>query len=285
MRTIAYIILLLSFAGCKKPTQAPNLNGGKIKVIGHGGAGLPGPNSDLQLNSKAGIDKALGLYQADGVEVDVKLSSDSVLFMYHDKQLESTTTCSGCMFELYASELSKCSFKPVTSSIGEVHYLTKLEDILAQYKNTKPTIFLDLHVDLGCNPSSERKQWYYTTTLYAIDNLLAKYSAYDNVLIQANSLDWLLEARAKFPLLKVLLDGDITEGLINISADNGFAGVASKNMDITKEEVELAHSKGLLVQIYGANGKSSSIEAINKGPEFILADNIPLLQNILNYQR
>ena len=283
MRILLYISFLFVIPGCKKPDTAPNLIGGKIEVIGHGGTGIPGLNSNLPMNSQAGIDKALGFYRADGVEIDIKLSADSVLFMYHDKQLESASNCTGCMFEYNSAILSNCSFKPVTSAVDETHYLTRFEDVLARYNNAKPTIFLDLHVDLGCNISDERKQWHYTTTLYAINAVLTKYNAFDNVLIQANSLDWMLEARDKFPALRVMLDGDITEGSIITSAEKGFVGVASKNINITKEEVALAHSKGLLVQIYGANGKTSSIEAINKGPDYILADNIPLLQNILNY--
>jgi len=283
MRIALYILFIFLFSACQKPENVSNLNNNRIAVVGHGGNGLPGLNDDLPFDSYEGAVKALEFYNADGVELDVKLSADSVLFMYHDKELDASTSCTGCMFDHQSTELEQCTLKNVTASIGTTYYLSRLEKVLSRYTQTaiKPIIFLDLHADLGCGISGTRKEWYYSATLYAINALLSKYNAYDQVLVQANSFDWMMEARTKFPAIKLFLDVDIDESNITEAAANGFYGIACKNGNISKEEITYAHAKGLRVQVYGIGGNFT--DAINKYPDYILSDNITLLQNTLNY--
>lgn len=284
MRWMIYMLLgFITLSACKKAAQVTNLNNNKIAVIGHAGNGIPGANSDLPMNSWEGIIKALEIYNADGVELDAQLSSDSIIFLYHDRELDELSNCTECSFSYTSDELGQCTFKPVTSALEPTHYIITLEKVLERYRSAtvKPTIFIDLHAVLGCNISESNKKIYYTTMLYAIDMLLVKYNAYDHVLVQANSIDWLMEARDLYPDIKVLLDGDISNADIDNVAANGFYGVASKNENISKEEIEHAHSKGLRVQIYSVTGYGVT-EAIEKSPDYILADNIPLVQSVLN---
>ncbi len=282
----AHYISLLAFliSSCEKPATVTNLSDNKIAVVGHAGNGIPGLNNDLPADSWAGVIKALEVYNADGVELDLALSADSVLFMYHDRELDEQSSCSGCSYDYQSADLAQCTLKPVLTALEEKHYMTPVENVLKRYQAyaKKPIIFFDLHADIGCGISDERKKWYYSATLYAINTLLSKYNAYDQVLVQANSLEWMLEARGKYPKIKVFLDTDIDANNIVQAADNGFYGIASKNHEITKEEIEFTHAKGLHVQLYGAAG-NGFVDAINKSPDYILADNIPLLQSILNY--
>jgi glycerophosphoryl diester phosphodiesterase len=273
-----------AFSACKKPGEVANLNNNKIAVIGHAGNGVPGLNNNLPVDSWEGALQALETYNADGIELDIKLSADSVLFMFHDQELNELSTCTGCIFDYQSEDLSGCSFKPINSATEPTRYITQVEKVLQRYQSStvKPIIFFDLHADLGCDISDSRKKWYYTTILYAINNLLSKYSAYDRVLVQANSLEWMIQARNLFPDVKVFLDDDISNEDIEIAAQNGFYGIASKNDNISAEEIALAHAKGLRVQVYGTGGYSFT-DAIAKSPDYILSDNIPLLQNILNY--
>ncbi|MBL7717413.1 MAG: hypothetical protein JNL72_01150 [Flavipsychrobacter sp.] len=285
MRRLAYIVIIaLGWAACSKPQPVKNLNGNQVAVIGHAGNGIPGLNSNLPHDSYESVIEALEINNADGVEVDVQLTADSVLFMYHDKELESLTGCSGCSFLLRAEELEQCAFKPVGTSLSGPCYLTPLQKVIERYSNraVKPVIFIDLHVDLGCNITDVRKEWYYATTMYAINELLSRYNAYDYVFVQANSFEWLMQARDKYPDVKVFLDVAISKGNIAEAAANGFYGVACKSEHITAEEVAFAHDKGLRVQIYGERGYALR-QVVDKAPDYILTDNIPLLHSILHY--
>ena len=86
--------------GCSNQKAPPieNLRGGNIQVIGHGGSGflsLFSPFNALPPNSLASLSKALFVDKSDGVEIDVQMSKDSVLILYHDKKLESKTSSQG----------------------------------------------------------------------------------------------------------------------------------------------------------------------------------------------
>lgn len=285
MRPALYISIgALLISSCQKPAAVTNRSNNRVAVVGHSGNGLAGLNNDLPANSWAGVIRALEVHNADGVELDIKLSADSVLFMYHDRELDEQSSCSGCTYHHQSADLAQCAFKPVLTALEEKHYITPVENVLKRYQAfaKKPIIFFDLHADIGCGISEEGRKWYYSATLYAINALLSKYDAYDYAMVQANSFEWMLEAREKYPEIKVFLDTDIDADNIVQAADNGFYGIASKNQEITKEEVTFARAKGLRVQLYGAAGNGFT-DAISKSPDYILTDNIPLLQSILNY--
>ena len=76
------------FAALDLPDTAP-----RPLVLGHAGAGFftpLNPFNPLPPSSLAGVRHALA-QGADGVEVDVQLSQDSVLVLYHDPGLTSMT--------------------------------------------------------------------------------------------------------------------------------------------------------------------------------------------------
>lgn len=283
MRWLCLLLFAAMLSACEKTGKITNLSNNEILVIGHAGNGIPGLNNSLPADSWEGVIQALETYNADGVELDIKLSADSLLFLFHDPELNELSTCTGCTFDYQAEDLVKCTFKPVTSATEPTRFVTPLEKVLQRYESSavKPIIFLDLHAELGCDISGSRKEWYYATILYAINTLLNNYGAYDHVIVQANSFDWLMQARSLYPEMKIFLDVDIDTEAIEMAAANGFYGIASKNENLSMEEIRLAHEKGLRVQIYGTGGYSFS-NAIQKSPDYILADNIPLLQNILH---
>jgi glycerophosphoryl diester phosphodiesterase len=71
-----------------------------MDVIGHRGAAAVGPE-----NTVAGLRAALGA-GADGVEIDVRLSSDGVAVLMHDPDVARTTNGSGLVRELTADSLA-----------------------------------------------------------------------------------------------------------------------------------------------------------------------------------
>ena len=85
-----YILLFVLLFACKKENgyNIQNLNGGEIAIIGHAGSGLSSVNNPEKDNTFASIEKAIELYGANGVELDVHMSWDSVFFLLHDQTLE-----------------------------------------------------------------------------------------------------------------------------------------------------------------------------------------------------
>ena len=108
-RSLPYIISILVFVSCEKPilSEIDNLNNNQIFKIGHGGMGFPAlfPFNALPTNSMAAIKKALEDKKADGVEIDVHMTSDFEFVLYHDKLLDSKTSKQGYPEELKLNEI------------------------------------------------------------------------------------------------------------------------------------------------------------------------------------
>ncbi len=75
-----------------------NNNEGKVQCIGHGGNGVQSifPFQTLPCNTERSIQKSLEA-GIDGIELDVQITADSVLVLYHDQRLEDATPLTGCI--------------------------------------------------------------------------------------------------------------------------------------------------------------------------------------------
>ena len=92
--TIGFALFLCVAAGCKKAVgPIDNLFGGQIRVIGHAGIGFESVLTPFPSNSLGSIRRVIEGYNADGVEVDVQITKDSVPVLAHDQQLEVMTDC------------------------------------------------------------------------------------------------------------------------------------------------------------------------------------------------
>lgn len=75
--------------------------------IGHRGTGLTRPASPYPENSISAFQAAMA-QGADGIELDVELTSDGGLIVMHDDTLDRTTTCTGCVSAYTLAEARAC---------------------------------------------------------------------------------------------------------------------------------------------------------------------------------
>lgn len=98
--------LALIFFSLSLPAQTlPELLASKKTVGAHRGGGLsPKQNTIAQFQSalEAG---------ADIIELDLRLTRDRIVVVFHDKRLSKLTTCFGSVAELSLKELRRCRFK------------------------------------------------------------------------------------------------------------------------------------------------------------------------------
>jgi len=87
---ILLYIVLLFLQSCSKVTPCDN-----IEVFGHAAMGLSMPNSGYHANSMEAIDLALHFPSLTGIELDVRMSNDGQLWLYHNDFLEDETTGEG----------------------------------------------------------------------------------------------------------------------------------------------------------------------------------------------
>lgn len=91
---LLFFILSIFLCCCKRDVQMfkiHNLNGDKISCFGHGGMGV---GFDYPIDTWESIEPVLRI-GADGTEMDVQMTRDSVLEAYHNSYLSESTACNG----------------------------------------------------------------------------------------------------------------------------------------------------------------------------------------------
>ncbi|WP_190242618.1 glycerophosphodiester phosphodiesterase [Hymenobacter lapidiphilus] len=125
-------------------------------AIGHAGSGFLTqfrPFNPLPPSSKQSVRRALAR-GADGVEVDVRLSQDSEAILYHDSQLESMTTGTGCVSQTPARALTQLDYRVSWPYRWFQPYeqVGRLDSLLVYLRKQPnfPYLHLDLHEDDLC---------------------------------------------------------------------------------------------------------------------------------------
>jgi glycerophosphoryl diester phosphodiesterase len=124
-------ILIGCFSCSKGKEKFPSL------VVGHAGMGLDVPNSIFPPNSFSAFSSAL-LLGANGIECDVRMDNDGLLWCFHDELLDNSTNGEGCIETKSFTELAKINYKGFGS-----HSLTRLSDLIEQI-DTSDYLFIDV---------------------------------------------------------------------------------------------------------------------------------------------
>ena len=127
------IFILMIFYSCNKKKDYHD-----VKLIGHAGMGISIQNSFYHDNSMESIDLALSMNGCDGVEVDVQISLDTNIWLYHDPYLQSETNLSGSISLKYDHELNHARYKSVhhekVIQLKELDYEDLKDDIIQSIK-------------------------------------------------------------------------------------------------------------------------------------------------------
>jgi glycerophosphoryl diester phosphodiesterase len=281
MRAILFLSLLLILVSCLKKEKLRNLNNGKVDIVGHGGMGFQSEKNQLPHNSLTSILKTIEAYNADGVEIDVQLCKDGEIFMYHDFELQSMTDCYGCLRNFTSGELKKCRFRNnFTTNVFSREHLSTLDTILYIFsqRKLKPKIFLDIKSFHTCSEDFfNGHSSYIIAFAEKLKALIAKHNAHRWVFVQFNNINDILLFKKTIPDIKYILESDAPINAIELANYHGLWGILFNNENIHSGEILLAHQSGLRVILFNIKTRKSTIEAINKAPDIIQTDNIPLL--------
>ena len=278
----SFAALLALCAGCKKAVgPIDNLLGGQIRVIGHAGVGFESMLSPFPSNSITTIRRAVEGFNADGIEVDVQVTQDSVPVLLHDQTLESMTNCYGNVANYTARELEMCHYRTdFNSHVLQDEHIVKLEEILVRYAGSvfDPWIYLDIKFPKPEYTSQNIEQ----ALIRAVDNLARKYNYVDKLSIASSEINRLLYLRQLNPDIELVYDHDNFEEALQLTEVHKLNGIVIANDNVSKEQVTRAHKKGIQVVIFGVALRKDIVDAVNKHPDVIQTDNVILLQQILS---
>ncbi len=280
----------LSRCSDQEAPKIENLRGGKIQVIGHGGSGflsLFNPFNPLPPNSLTSLSKALFVDKSDGVEIDVQMSKDSVLILYHDKKLESKTLSQGYVEEKLASEILGleylCGFP---YDFFQHELVISLNDLLQVLKNEPifPFLYLDVKtfsINEGPNYFARR-----STFVRALSTVLDQFKIpKERIIILSEDETLLDKIKDEIPQLLVMFDASDFEHGLRVTMDHEFHGLVMNKNNISQSQVQKTHHSKIEVVLYGGKSQAGINEAIRKNPDVLQVNNVPLLKELLkNYQ-
>jgi len=120
LNTIYLTVTAVVLCACHKKdltNNVRNLNNNTISIFGHGGMGIA---FKYPINSYESFEPCLRI-GADGTEIDVQMTKDSLLILFHDQKLKDGTLCSGIVSEKNWSEIKECLHAcPYSNSVNMI---------------------------------------------------------------------------------------------------------------------------------------------------------------------
>jgi glycerophosphoryl diester phosphodiesterase len=249
---------------CKKDITLDNLNGNKIGCFGHAGMGT---RSLYPANTLQSFETCLSR-GADGTEMDIQVTKDGVLVIYHDADLSSVTKCGGIIRDLNWAEISSCRFsKSLMNNFDVISFDEFFQTISNPYRYTYT---FDCKLTEGSGNNDE----YYKIFTSAIVSTIEKYGIQENVLIENSDPGFLNLIKTQNNQLKLFVLGDDFEKDLNTVTQNGFYGISYDNNAISVEQIQKAHDNDVRITIYGVQTNKQNYDAISKQPDFIQTDDL-----------
>jgi glycerophosphoryl diester phosphodiesterase len=247
-----------------------NINDNNIGCFGHAGMGSL---SIYPVNTFESLKSCLDR-GADGTEMDIQVTKDSVLVIYHDDLLNENTSCSGIIKDLNWSDLNNCQ---MNSTLFKNLELISFDEFIQKIPNPYSHIFT---LDCKSRINIEDNDAYFKLFARTLVNTINKYHLTQNIFIEnpaASFLNYIKNIKSDAKLF--FLAGDFEGGLKAVKKWN-YYGLSMHTTKITAEQIKIAHSQNVRVTLYGVLSDKENYLAVEKSPDFIQTDNITYLLKI-----
>jgi len=259
------LLIIFSFCSllysCSKDEYDIDNVHNKIFILGHGGMGVG--KAQYPLDSYEGIQKALSM-GADGSEIDIQITKDSVLVCYHDRYLEEATDGTGEIYSKNWNEIKNASYK------GDPFASYKIFSLDWMFSVTNDTIH-KFTFDIKFN-NPDQSEVNIDIFQRALIRLIEKYHLSKNVTIESPSIDFLRTFKQKKPGYNLFYYTDF-ENALQSAKDLGLKGITVKADEVSAEQVSEAHEAGIMVAVFSTTHRNHE-EVIKKNVDIIQTDDL-----------
>lgn len=272
-RTLKYIIFIqiVAFISCDRVEYYPDkpVAFDKTYLLAHKGGGDSDEGNTLE-------GSLLGLSLFDGIEVDIQTSSDNTLWLSHSPLLHS---CGSFEEDCFVSH-TDAEIIEIDSCLGNNINYTSLETIFKYISSNYPDKFISLDAKawIPCGISGINLIRTMNLFAQAIIDLTFQYHLENRVMVESENGDFLYYIKMNSDFIETYLTsfGDF-ELAVSRALDAGFSGISfafKVKEQISKEQVDLIHRKGIKIQLWTINDTSDIREALSMNPDFIQTDNL-----------
>ena len=278
------LISFLNFGCVNLMGDGPGtLSGLPPLVFGHGGSGFESATNGLPSNTIASCRNALEIEDADGVEIDVQLSADSVVIIFHDDWLDTKTNCEGCIPSLNSEYLLACRYRNTPMAVINGNFgLPRLEELLLLFTEWPKPPLISVNFKPSTTCPGITNHTYEARFARALAQLVMKHQAQERVIIEGYSLELLLQIQKTDPGLRLMLDSNDFETDFQKVLDHDLEGIVISNQNINPDQVSRTHAAGKLVVLFGIKIRRDAVEAWNKGADMVQVDDIRMVQTVFS---
>ena len=266
---IVVIFLSPAILSCRKDPslyRVKNLSGNKVNVFGHGGMGMM---HRYPMNSSASLEECVSA-GADGVEMDVRMSADDELFLFHDASLEAASGCNGSVEQTPGQSLSLCSYKGPGS-----HRLEKLRDFLVQHVSG------DLLFALDCKmPDVFLTNGRMELFADSLGSLVGRLGLAARVKVESQYPWFLRLVKERSPGSETYLYCDDFQVALDVSATQPLDGITIDREKITPSQVYESQNAGLKVTLFNTRTEAQNLRALLMNPDNIQTDRVKHLVEV-----
>ncbi|MFC1784468.1 glycerophosphodiester phosphodiesterase [Candidatus Neomarinimicrobiota bacterium] len=264
------LVIILSSCGINEKTiEINNLNSNKIVVLGHRGMGK---NYIHPGNTFESISTAIEL-GADGSEIDVQVTKDSILVIYHNKDLSSLTNYTGFISDYNWSDLDSCVY--VTNN-NKVYNVISVDELFNSIPEIQRYYFsIDCKFNYGVLDTSS----YMNAFIYGINKVVTDYHMVDKIIVEAGSKYFHKLLKENSQVLQFVTGSNI-EKIMQIAKELDLFGVGIGS-SISRADILMAHRHGLRVMTWAPKTKWGNLKAIRKSPDIIQTSKVKHMLGLL----
>jgi len=274
MKQLAVILsTMVFFCSCQKlEFEITNLNNNTITVLGHGGMGL---GSLYPMNSMESIMRCLDK-GAHGTELDIQMTLDSVLVVFHHQELADKTNKEGLIHSMTWQDLKGAYY---TGAPFLQFQVISLNELFGRLEDPSRFWFT---LDCKLFPTTPNDSQYQKSFANAIVRLLDQFQLQEQIYIESKSVSFLSHLQSIKPSYKLFIYPSSFEAGLDIASTMGLYGITISTDNITAGQVAQAHDVGLFVALWNTNSHKKNEDAILKNPDCIQTDRLGHLLGLLN---
>lgn len=248
------LVILTSFLSCgKEKIVAPPI------ILGHGGTSLSGERAVFPPNSEESILYGLDALNANGAEIDLQLTRDSVLVLFHDERTEE----GDCISDLTLAEIQ-------TIDQDEKYPILTLEYAANLVLSRGKYLFLDAKHYNHC----QEEYIDFTAFNWALNEVLSDISELDKKRITINSRNIDLLLGIEDTVIRKSFETEKIDLGISYAEIHNIDMITTKLGNFTTEKANQLKTANLDYCLFGIKTRSEIREAGDYSPVYVVTDNI-----------
>lgn len=273
MINFKWIFLFFLCLGCIKTTNKTS----QTKILGHKGSGTLGKYNNPYFDNS--IDAILyAITNFDGAEVDVQMSKDKTLWLYHDNTIKSCddSLINFCLLSDYEIlSYSLCNYENTLSTLSNLFTLLNTSDI--------NKTFLSLDLKGLINPLTLKLYGKPFLFNHFIEEIIKVNSSNNiNLAVESKHVEFLTALKESSNKIETyLLEFNGLLPGINLASKNKIDGVSVHFKKIISAPflIKTAHDKKLKIQTWTPSNPNDLNKILNFPVDYIQTDNLGFFIN------